>query len=59
MLAQLPFDQIYTSLRLFCSLHDNASQLSKRNVRVIADDGKLLLCYAAKNTALRIRAIAP
>jgi hypothetical protein len=54
MLAQVPYDQIYTSLRFFCSLHDNRSQLSKRNVRIIADDGKLLLCYAAKNTALRI-----
>lgn len=54
MLAQLPYDQLYTSLRLFCSLHDNRSQLSKRNVRIIADDGKLLVCYAAKKTALRI-----
>jgi hypothetical protein len=54
VLAQLPYDQVYTSLRLFCSLHDNRSQLAKRNVRVIAEGGKLLLCYAAKNTALRI-----
>ncbi|MEY4565481.1 MAG: hypothetical protein RLY14_451 [Planctomycetota bacterium] len=54
MLAQLPYDQVYTSLRLFCSLHDNRSQLSKRNVRIIAVDGKLYLSYAAKNTALRI-----